>query len=211
MSEFWNNDITQASWQGLQDLSKEFDFVLIGGWAVYLHTKLQKSKGIDIIINYETLRHLESKYRLIKNERLRKYEIKLEKYDIDIYLPNYSALTIPPKDIVSKFVFETGGFKTPTPEALMTLKLGAAQDRIKSLKGRKDAIDILGLLFNSGLEINRLAGILKDYEISNLMSLLVSILEGFDRKDLKYINLDENKFSKLKRDYLIKLKNSQRV
>lgn len=207
MTEFWNSDATQASWHGLQELSKEIDFVLIGGWAIYLHTKLQKSKDIDIIIDYETLRNLEGSYKLIKNERLKKYEIKLEKYDIDIYLPNYSTLTIPPRDILSKFVFETEGFRTPTPEALMALKLGAAADRINSLKGRKDAIDILGLLFGSGLEIKKLRDILTEYDVKNLMGLLMSILGGFDRKDLKYLEINESKFSKLRREYTDKLKN----
>jgi len=49
--EFWNNTLTEKSWKILQQLKKEnFDFVLIGGWAAYLWTKLHKSKDIDIVI-----------------------------------------------------------------------------------------------------------------------------------------------------------------
>lgn len=56
MNEFWNSDITEASWRGLQELKREIDFVLIGGWAVYLYSRLQKSKDIDVIVDYPALR-----------------------------------------------------------------------------------------------------------------------------------------------------------
>jgi hypothetical protein len=31
--EFWNEVLTKASWEKLIQLSKEIDFILIGGWA----------------------------------------------------------------------------------------------------------------------------------------------------------------------------------
>lgn len=202
MTEFWNNDITEASWLGLQELRKGADFVLIGGWAIYLYSRLQKSKDIDIIVDYPALRDLESRYGINKNERLRKYEIKREKYDIDIYLPSYSVLTLPPNEIMSKYVDEREGFHVPTPEALMVLKLGAASDRGKSVKGRKDFIDILGILFYSGFDLPAFGRILKEHNLAQYMRLLGSILSSFDSKDLKYLNLNESSFAKLKRKYL---------
>jgi len=206
LSEFWNSDITEASWQGLQQLQKEIDFVLIGGWATYLYTKLQKSKDIDIVVDYPTLRLLESKYPLNKNDRLTKYEIKLEGYDIDIYLPNYSKLTIPPKDIISKYSTSVEGFRLPSPEALMTLKLGAAAARLKSQKGEKDSIDLLGLLFKSGIDLQKLKKVLSDYNLTDYLRFLISILANFDKRDLNYLNLNENSFSKLKHKYLAEIK-----
>lgn len=206
MNEFWNSDITEESWRGLQELRKEIDFVLIGGWAIYLHSRLQKSKDIDIIIDYRTLRVLESKYAINKNERLRKYEIKRDKYDIDIYLPNYSLLTIPAKDIVSRYSTSIEGFSVPIPEALVVLKLGAASERLNSTKGEKDSIDVLGLLFNAKLELPVLKKILSDYGLIRHLDLLISILNGFDKRDLAYLNLNENSFSKLKRRYLEDIK-----
>ncbi len=202
MTEFWNSDITETSWRGLQKLSKEIDFVLIGGWAIYLYSRLQKSKDIDIIVNYDILRVLESKYRLNKNERLRKYEIKEEKYDIDIYLPNYSLLAIPPKEIASKYSTRMEGFRVPKLEALMVLKLGAASNRGESKKGEKDFIDILGLLFNSKLDLKLLKEILEEYKLTQYMRFLMSILNGFDKRNLDYLNLNENGFSKLKHRYV---------
>ncbi len=202
MTEFWNTEITEASWLGLQELRKEADFVLIGGWAIYLYSRLQKSKDIDIIVDYPVLRDLESKYGISKNERLRKYEIKMEKYDIDIYLPGYSVLTLPPNEIMTRYVDEKEGFRVPTPEALMVLKLGAASDRGKSVKGRKDFIDILGLLFYSEFDTPAFGRILKEHNLAQYMRLLGSILSTFDSKDLKYLNLNKSSFAKLKRKYL---------
>lgn len=206
MTDFWNTSITEASWQGLLKLRMEIDFVLIGGWATYLYTNLQKSKDIDIIIDYLTLRLLESEYTLSKNDRLAKYEIKLELYDIDIYLPGYSKLTIPPKDIMSKYRSSLLGFSVPIPEVLMALKLGAADARLKSQKGEKDTIDIVGLLFNSGIDLKKLKGLLAEYNLQDYSEFLRSILADFDKGDIHYLNLNENSFAKLKRKYLGELR-----
>lgn len=205
--DFWNSDITEASWRGLQELRKEIDFVLIGGWAIYLYSKLQKSMDIDIIINYDALRALEGKYTLNKNARLKKYEIKMNRYDIDIYLPNYSIFPIPTKEIISKYSTHIEGFCVPIPEALMVLKLGAAVDRGKSAKGEKDAIDILGLLFYSQLDVSLLKKILSEYGLMAYTDVLISILNNFDRKSLNYLNLNENSFSKFKRKYIDEITN----
>ena len=122
MNEFWNELVTQASWERLQELSKEIDFVLIGGWAAYLWTGKHKSKDIDIIVDYETLAKLQQNYRLEKNERLHKYEIKLEKFDIDIYVPFFSELTLPVNDIMKDHTTKVQNIKTIKPEALLILK-----------------------------------------------------------------------------------------
>lgn len=53
-------------WYRLRELNKEIEMVVIGGWAVYLYTKLSKSKDIDIVIDYGTLRKLDSEYTLVK-------------------------------------------------------------------------------------------------------------------------------------------------
>jgi hypothetical protein len=42
MKEFWNSMLTKESWEELKRLNKKYDFVLIGGWAVWLLTKLKK-------------------------------------------------------------------------------------------------------------------------------------------------------------------------
>jgi len=51
--EFWNSLLTEKSWEILQELRKDYNFILIGGWAVYLLTKQKKSKDIDIVIGLD--------------------------------------------------------------------------------------------------------------------------------------------------------------
>lgn len=48
--QFYNDIITQKSFAYLQILKKKYDFILIGGWAVFLYSRSLKSKDIDIII-----------------------------------------------------------------------------------------------------------------------------------------------------------------
>ena len=90
MPEFWHNLVTDKSFTLLQELTKCFDFVLIGGWAVYVHTKALKSKDIDIIVDFADLEKLRFAFPLVKNERMRKYEIKADGFDVDIYAPHWS-------------------------------------------------------------------------------------------------------------------------
>ena len=84
MTEYWNESLTKASWESLQTFSKEYDFILIGGWAVYLWTKQHKSKDIDIVIDFNTLGKLKKDFDVTKNDRLKKYEIQRDKFDVDI-------------------------------------------------------------------------------------------------------------------------------
>ncbi|MGC8618714.1 MAG: hypothetical protein ACP5UZ_08295 [Thermoplasmata archaeon] len=211
MRQFWNSEITEASWNGIKDLAKEIEFVLIGGWAVYLYSNLQKSRDIDIIIGYEELSVLSRKHNLVKNERLKKYEIKLPKYDIDIYLPDYSPLPIPPKDIMKEFTLRHKGFTLPTQEVLLCLKIGAAIDRKGSFKGDKDAIDILGLLFYSDINKEKLRNLIARYDLRGYLDFLISVLSSFNLRNLLYLNIDEHEFSKLKRYHIETLREIRTV
>jgi hypothetical protein len=201
MTEFWNDSVTEASWKKLQELGKEIDFVLIGGWAVYLYTKLHKSKDIDIIVDYQTLRRLGALYRMNKNDRLKKYEVVLDKFDIDVYLPGYSKLALPVEDIVKDYSAMKSGFKVPIPEALMTLKLGAYFDRSESMKGDKDSIDLMGLLFYGEVDVEKLGVLLKRHGLASYARTLLKILVNFDKDMLKFLNLNEKSFSVLRKRY----------
>jgi hypothetical protein len=201
MREFWNSEITDASFRKLQELNGEFDFVLIGGWAVYLYTKLQKSRDIDIVVDYPALRKIEGSYRLEKNGRLSKYEIKLDSFDVDIYLPGYSKLALPAKSLLGDYVTKVERFRVPSAEALMLLKIGAAEQRLASVKGDKDAIDMVGLLFYSGIDIQRMVRIAKDNSVEGSVRFIFKVLEGFRQENLDYLNLNAAGFSKLKRKH----------
>jgi hypothetical protein len=56
--QFYHEIITEKSFQFLQELKREYEFVLIGGWAVFLYSHSLKSKDIDIIVDYSELAKL---------------------------------------------------------------------------------------------------------------------------------------------------------
>src|SRR3989344_3242484 len=147
MPEFYHNLITEKSFKILQDLRKKFEFILIGGWAVFLCGRALKSKDIDIIIDYDELQKLKNDYDVFKNDRLKKYEIKIEGTDIDIYLPYFSELGLKVEEI-QNYRQNLEGFLVPIPEVLLILKIYAYLERKGSNKGEKDLIDIFSLLKN---------------------------------------------------------------
>ena len=51
---YYRDSVTEASWQLLQKLKREYKFCLIG-WAVWLYTKQLKSKDIDLVVAPEEL------------------------------------------------------------------------------------------------------------------------------------------------------------
>jgi len=204
MTDFWNSLITEKSWKLLQEIKKKYKFILIGGWAVYLLTKQQKSKDIDIVISIEELQKL--KYEnLQKNQNLKKYEIKTDEIDIDIYVEHYSELGIPVNDIKDyKIIVE--GFEIPNTEAMVILKQVAYQNRKNSIKGQKDEIDLVSLVFFSDFKPKDYFNILKRYHKENFYSSLVSIVRNF--KDYNRLNLNPREFKIKKNKILDKFKSS---
>lgn len=199
--DFWNDNLTRASWEKLQELTKEIDFVLIGGWAIYLWTKQHKSKDIDIVVDYENLQKLKQKYHLEKNERLRKYEIKFEEFDIDIYLPHYSRLSAPVESILKK-TKRIEGIVTVEPEVLLILKQGAELQRRNSVKGIKDSIDTLTLLIYAPIDRKNYERQLKEYGLENYSKELKNIVKNFKTEDLKYLGLNFQEFNRWKKEFL---------
>ena len=200
--EFWNSLLTEKSWKLLQELNKKYDFVVIGGWAVYLLTKQQKSKDIDIVVDIAELQKLKQE-NLIKNDRLKKYEIKLEEIDVDIYLSYFSKLTIPAEEI-KNYSIKIEGFNVASPEALLILKQGAYKERKNSIKGEKDKIDIISILFFSGINLKAYESILKKYNLEDYLKSLIDILKNF--KDYNSLNLNPREFKLKKEKILNKMK-----
>lgn len=197
--EFWNEIILEKSWKVLQKISKELNFVLIGGWAVYLWTNSQKSKDVDIIIEYKALDYLKRNYILKKNEHLRKYEIIIDEIDIDIYLPYFSNLGIPVEEII-KHKAGVKGFETLPPELLLILKQKAEHDRRDSVKGQKDKIDILNLLISLDIDWKKYKEFLERYNLREYVSELVHIVNAFDM--LEYIGMNPREYKVWKRKIL---------
>lgn len=198
LKQYWHNNITDKSYQALQRLKGKFNFILIGGWAVYLYTKKMKSKDIDIIIDYNELGKFKEMYEIIKNSRLNKYEINLGEFDIDIYLPHYSKIGFPLEKI-NNYIQNLEGFTVPKIEILLLLKLFAYQDRKNSVKGEKDKIDIISMLNSVEIDWRLFKKINRDYKI-NLYNEIKEIITSADQ--IKELNINNQAMAKLRKNIL---------
>lgn len=202
--DYWNSLITEKSWEKLQQLKREgIDFILIGGWAVYLWAKSHKSKDIDIIVDYEQLEKLRFLFPMKKNPRLKKYEIHLDEIDVDIYVPYYSKLALPVEEL-QNHVAGIEGFKVVKTEALVLLKQAAQLARAHSEKGLKDRIDIIELLLNSNFDFDAYAQLVSKYSLQEYVKSLISIVQAF--RETKYLALNPRQFKVKKGALLKKLK-----
>lgn len=197
--DFWHNFITEKSFQALQSLRKGYDFVLIGGWAVFLHTKQLKSKDIDIVVSAETLGRLKQDFDVIKNGRLHKYEIKMEGFDVDIYTSFWSELGLP-LDYILENTISIEGFKAPAKEILLCLKIFTYGQRKGSLKGKKDKIDIVSLLYFNNVNFKSFDGILTKFSLGNLFAELKELLNS--EIEMEELNLNKKQYADFKRKIL---------
>lgn len=204
---FYHDLITKKSWQVLQKLKKEFDFVLIGGWAVWLYTKSLKSKDIDIIVGFDQLESFRKKYDLFKNSRLKKYEAKVEEASIDIYVPFYSELGVPAERIEEE-VEVLGTFKVPKKEVLLILKQKAYSARKLSIKGRKDFIDMVSLVLMPDFDWGLYYKLIKRYRLIDYIKELEKLIGG--TTEIGELNLNRHKFSRLKKGLLEKIEGCRR-
>ena len=183
---YYRDLVTTKSWQLLQHLAKNYNFVLIGGWAVWLYTRQLKSKDIDLVIEFDELAKLKAAYPLTKNDRLKKYEIIQSEIHIDIYVPHYSRLGLPAENILKSAV-SLAGFRVPPPETLLILKQTASTNRVGSSKGRKDLIDIISLLLLPQLDWSRIP-----------QSILVPLKS---QTSIPELDLNSHQFSRLKQKW----------
>lgn len=202
MTNFYQNLITQKSWRVLGNLRKTYDFVLIGGWAVWLYTQALKSKDIDLIVEFDTLGNLKKDYQIIKNQRLKRYEAKVEEVDINVYLPHYSNPGLP-AEFILKHTLSHQGYRVPKPEILLILKQFVYEQRKASIKGKKDKLDILSLLNAVDLDFEFYKQILQKTKKENLLEKLKTLLKNTVR--VTELNLTNHKIAKLKKEVIEKI------
>jgi len=194
--QFYHSLVTEKSYEFLQDLKRDYKFILIGGWAVFLYTRALKSKDIDIIVNYDELAKLRESFEVFKNDRLKKYEIKTGEFDIDIYLPHYSQLGIDAQEIQKKSAAREG-FVVPELEMLFLLKLFAWENRKGSAKGRKDELDIFSLIFLPEFSSKKYLTQIKKLGMEKLHKDLVALIKNTSR--IEELGINEQKMAKLKK------------
>jgi len=204
----WRDETTEKSWQVLNDLRNLADFILIGGWAVYLWTHKLKSRDIDLCINQENFytlqqRLLERNHALKRNVRLMKFEAIIDTVEVDIYTPFLSKLVVPCLDIINQKLYSSiEHFNAAQPEALLLLKAQAAQQRWHSEKGAKDRTDIISLLQHADIKPNLLKQILKKYDPQNTLKNTIKRTITESRTEYKYLNLTYEKHgTQLKKTY----------
>lgn len=201
--QYYHDIITEKSFKFLQELQKEFNFVLIGGWAVYLYSHSLKSKDIDIIVDYSELGKLKEKYEVFKNSRLKKYEIKTGEFDVDIYLPHYSQLGMDLTGATGSAIVKEG-FRVPRLETLFLLKLFAWRERQGSAKGEKDKLDIFSLAFLPEFNWKDYLDLANKGEFAGLRGQFAALLEK--TIDIKELGINLQAMSKFKKATSAKLK-----
>lgn len=193
--EYYQNRVTNKSWDILHELSKNYNFVLIGGWAVWLYTKSLKSKDIDIIIDFAELQKFRQKSTVNKNERLKKYEVQYSEVDIDIYIPYYSELGLPIQGIVAH-TQKVENFTLPIPEILLILKQITAKNRQGTSKGEKDRIDVISIVNSDLIDWPKYLQLISKFNLTWLTSDLVGLLKTV--YELDQLNLNRQQIAKLK-------------
>ncbi|HAT74732.1 MAG TPA: hypothetical protein DCS28_01665 [Candidatus Moranbacteria bacterium] len=201
--QFYNDIITQKSFVYLQTLKKKYDFVLIGGWAVFLYSKSLKSKDIDIIIDYKVLAEMKKDGEVFKNERLSKYEINTGNFDIDIYVSHYSQLGIEIEEI-KKIAIQKEGFIVPALEILFLMKLFAWHNRRGSSKGQKDELDIFSLAFLPEFDWKKYLEFVERFNFVEYGKEFAQLLKN--TRSIKELDINEQRMAKIRKKILEELK-----
>lgn len=193
---YYHDLITEKSWEKLQELKRRYRFILIGGWAVYLYTKGLKSRDIDFICDYEELEKLKRTFDLVKNERLKKYEIHMGEFDVDIYTPFFSEFLIPIPELQT-MRRSLRGCVVLEPEPLLFLKQKAFEDRAGSAKGEKDRLDIISLL-KDAVDLKKYERLAEQYRLQRYLEQLRNIVQ--ETRSVPELGLSEHAFARFKKN-----------
>jgi len=204
----WRDDAVERSWRVLGELKGFADFVLIGGWGVYLWTRKLKSRDVDVYIDQENFYRLQSEltqrgYVLKRNVRLMKFEALISDVEVDIYTPFVSRLVIPSLDVFDRKLYSLiEGFKVAIPEVLLLLKAQAARDRWHAEKGLKDRVDIISLLRFADVKRDVLEQMLKDYDTKHMLRDAINRAVSESRIEYRFLGLTYEKDGvQLKKSY----------
>lgn len=196
---FYHNLVTEKSWKLLVDLRKKYDFILIGGWAVFLYTKALKSKDVDLVLEYEQLDKLKEEFEISKNNRLKKYEAKRNGLEIDIYIPFYSNPGLP-AEVLKNFTTGIEGFRVVEKEILVVLKQKALIERARSVKGRKDLIDLISLFALDDFDWTSYKKILIQFNLKEHSEFTKEIIA--QTREIEELGLNVHKMARFKKKVL---------
>ena len=191
----WRDEVVERSWRVLGELRGFADFVLIGGWGVYLWTRKLKSRDVDVYIDQKNFYKLQSEltlrgYVLKRNVRLMKFEALISDVEVDIYTPFMSKLVVPCLDMFDRKLYSViEGFKVAIPEVLLLLKAQAARDRWHAEKGLKDRVGIISLLKFADVKQYVLEQMLKDYDTKHMLRDAIKRAISESRIEYRFLGL----------------------
>ena len=191
----WRDEVVERSWRVLGELKGFADFVLIGGWGVYLWTRKLKSRDIDVYVDQNNFYRLQSEltqrgYALKRNVRLMNFEALIGDVEVDIYTPFVSKLVIPCLDVFDRKLYSViEGFKVTIPEVLLLLKAQAAQDRWHAEKGLKDRVDIISLLKFADVKPDVLKQMLTQYDMQHALRDAIKRAISESRIEYRFLGL----------------------
>jgi hypothetical protein len=191
----WRDEVVERSWRVLGELKGFADFVLIGGWGVYLWTRRLKSRDIDVYIDQENFYKLQSDltlrgYALKRNVRQMEFKALISDVEVDIYTPFMSKLVVPCSDVFERKLYSMiEGFKVAVPEVLLLLKAQAAKDRWHAEKGLKDRVDIISLLKFADVKRDVLDQLLREYDTQHKLRDAVKRAISESRIEYRFLGL----------------------
>jgi hypothetical protein len=204
----FRDEVLERSWRVLGELKGFADFVLIGGWGVYLWTRKLKSRDIDIYVDQKNFYMLQSEltqrgYALKRNVRLMKFEALISDVEVDIYTPFVSKLVIPCLDVFDRKLYSMiEHFKVAIPEVLLLLKAQAAQDRWHAEKGLKDRVDIISLFEFADVKRDLLEQMLREYDTKHTLRDAIKRAISESRIEYRFLGLAYEKDGvQLKKSY----------
>lgn len=197
--KYYRDTVTDRSWQLLTTLRRQWSFTLIGGWAVWLYTKQLKSNDIDIIIELSLLPELKSRWELVKNDRLTKYEFKESGVDVDVYVPYFSSPGGIPAEEIQQHISSVEGFTVPTRELLVATKVVTWASRRGSAKGQKDFLDIVSLL-SANIKKRELASWLERDSVKATRQRLVDQIQA--TPSIPELGLNQHQTARAKKRWL---------
>ena len=191
----WRDEVVERSWRVLGELKGFADFVLIGGWGVYLWTRKLKSRDIGVYIDQDNFYKLQSNltlrgYALKRNVRLMRFEALISDVEVDIYTPFMSKLVVPCSDVFERKLYSMiEGFKVAVPEVLLLLKAQAAKDRWHAEKGLKDRVDVISLLKFADVKRDVLDQLLREYDTQHKLRDAVKRAISESRIEYRFLGL----------------------
>jgi len=152
--------------------------VFIGGIAVYLHainhdtTKslAETTHDADFYISLADMGDLRDIEELTPNRQLSKHQMFKHSFEFDIYTERHSSLSVP-YDAVAANSVVYDRMRVAALEELLVLKLRAYEDRFGTVKGEKDARDLMRIALVAhqlGFAAPRAAQYLGDEDIAAL-------------------------------------------